>query len=90
MKGFPISALVAIGFGAGFAILANMLALIIVGEINQKVPEDRQVSYFWHGSTIRKQHRLFYPESKLVLFLDLCTVLLISRFVLAVFFMRLS
>jgi hypothetical protein len=62
----------------GFAIMANMLALVIVGQINEKVPANERLSYFGWDSRIRKLHKHLYPKSKLVLFFDLCGILMVA------------
>jgi len=86
--GFPIWALIAMAIGASAALLANMLALIIVGQINQVLPEKERTSYLWHDLRIRGRHRRLYPNSKLVNFLDICIFSMFVSFVFFVFLMR--
>lgn len=81
MMGIPIQA-IAIGLVAGgFAVTLNMLALIMIGKINQKLPLDERVSYFNWGSGIKKQYRGLYPESNLIIIVRVCEILLILCFV---------
>jgi hypothetical protein len=64
-----IVALTSFGVGLSGAFLANMLILMMIGEINRKTSEERLISYF--GYTLSKVVRIFreyrsaYPEGKL-------------------------
>jgi hypothetical protein len=51
-------------FGS-FAVLGNMLALVMVGQINLKAPENERVHYAGWGLSIGKKHRELHPDSKL-------------------------
>jgi hypothetical protein len=77
---FSVRTLIVIAIGAGFAVMGNMLALVIIGQINEKVPENERLSYFRWGLGIRKLHKHLYPKSKLVLFFDLCGILMVACF----------
>ena len=88
--GFPVRALIVVVIGASAALLANMLGLIIVGQLNQKLPIDRPISYFWYDLRIRKQHHQLYPNSKLILLLNLCIIVIIVSVVLFILFMKLG
>ena len=66
-------------FGS-FAILANMISFIMIGKINERVPESERVSYFWWGTEVRKTFKRLYPESKLTLLLNLCVILMVVCF----------
>jgi hypothetical protein len=90
VMGFPIRALIAMAIGASVTLLANMLSLIRVGQINQVLPENERMSYFWYDLRIRKRHRQLYPKSKLVIFLDICIFSMIVSFVLFIVLMRLK
>jgi hypothetical protein len=69
--------------GGAFAFTANMLALAIIDQINQKVPEGERVDWIrWGG--IRKKHRKLYPESRLVLAMDICGALMVLAFIAAI------
>ena len=69
-----------------FAVLGNMLYFMMIGKINERVPENERISYFWWGTKVRKRYKEFYPESKLALLADLCLVLMILSFLLLVRF----
>ena len=47
----------------------NLLTYAMIGEINRKRPNNRQISYFWFGAAkmmnIYDEYRRFYPEGKL-------------------------
>ena len=70
-----------LAFGS-FAIFANMISYVMIGKINELVPENEKISYLWWGTEVRKRFKLLYPESKLTLFLDLCVALMVVCFVL--------
>src|SRR5580704_12251977 len=72
--------------GGSFAILANMVSFIMIGKINERVPEHERISYFWWGTEVRKRYKQLYPEGKLASFADAATVLLVLGFVLIVWF----
>jgi len=60
----------------GLSILASVIFLMIVGEVNRKLPDDQQISYFfWYATKNRKVLRLyrhFYPQSRMVCLWRLC------------------
>jgi hypothetical protein len=70
-------------FGS-FAILANLISLIMVGKINERVPESERISYFWWGTQVRRKYKQLYPESKLTLLLDLCVILMVVCFAILI------
>lgn len=59
-----------------FAIFANMICFAMIGKINERVPDNERISYFWWGTEVRKRFKKLYPESKLTLLLDLCVILM--------------
>jgi hypothetical protein len=68
----PASAIICgLAFGS-FAIFANMISFMMIGKINERVPENERISYFWWGTEVRKRFKRLYPDSKLTLLLDLC------------------
>ena len=78
---------IAIAFlGGSFAIFANMLSFIMIGKINERVPENERISYFWWSTEVRKRYKQFYPASKLALLADLCLVLMVFSFLLVIRF----
>ena len=68
-------------FGS-FAIFANMISVIMIGKINERVAENERISYFWWGTEVRKRFKSLYPDSKFTLLLDLCLVLMAVCFLL--------
>lgn len=66
---------------ATFAILVNLLYFIMIGKVNERVPERERISYLWWGTGVRKKFKQIYPGNKLVLLLDSCVVLLVLSFV---------
>ena len=69
-----------------FAVFANMLSFIMVGKINERVPENERISYFWWGTEVRRRYKQLYPTSKLALLADLCLVLMVLNFLLLIRF----
>jgi hypothetical protein len=63
--------------GGSLAVFANMLALIMVGQVNLKVPEKERIRYSAWGMGIGKRHKQLYPESKLSYAFNLCCILLV-------------
>lgn len=81
IAGFPLKAIIAAAAGGSFAIVLNMLALVLIGKINEKVQPDKRVSYFVWGSGIKKQFRQLYPDSKLLVVMRLCEAGLLLSFI---------
>ena len=46
--------------GGSFAIFANMIYLVMIGKINERVPESERISYFWWGTEVRKRFKRIY------------------------------
>jgi hypothetical protein len=82
----PLSVIVIALLGGSFAIFANMLSFIMIGKINERVPENERISYFWWGTEVRKRYKQFYPASKLALLADLCLVMMVLSFLLLIRF----
>lgn len=57
-----------------------MLSYVMVGQINQRLPENERISYLWWDLRVRKKHREMYPESKLASLFDLCGILMVLCF----------
>ncbi len=74
--------LLIVGFGS-LGAAASMLMLIMIGQVNQKLPVDQRMSYFRWGP-VRQLHRQLYPNSKLVLAYDLCTAGIVLCFLVAI------
>ena len=69
---------------ASSAILANMLSFIMIGKINERMPEHERISYLWWGTAVRKRFKQLYPKNSLVLLLDSCVVLMVLCFVILI------
>ena len=76
----------AVCIGTSAAILANLISFIMIGRINQRVPERDRISHFWWGTEVRKRFKELYPRNKLVLLLDSCLAMMIICFVLMIRF----
>lgn len=76
---------VAVCLGASAAVCANMISLVMIGKINEHLPEGERMSYLGGGGwNVRGRFKRLYPESKLVLLHDLCVVLLVLCFLVLV------
>jgi hypothetical protein len=71
---FSFRTLIVIALGGGFAVMANMLALVMVGQINEIAPERERIPYWGWGLSIGRKHKRLYPQSKLVYVFELCLV----------------
>lgn len=67
-------------FGGTFAVLANTLCFVMIGKINERVPDSERLSYLWWGTEVRKKFRQICPGNRLVLMLDCCVVLMVLSF----------
>jgi hypothetical protein len=47
------------------AVFANMLGLIMVGKVNERLPERERVGYIRWSRNIVKKYEQLYPEGKL-------------------------
>jgi hypothetical protein len=82
----PLRVIVIALLGGSFAIFANMLSFLMIGKINERVPENERISYFWWGTKVRKRYTQLYPTSKLALLADLCLMLMVLCFLLLIRF----
>jgi hypothetical protein len=64
---FPAELIIIGAVLGSLAILLNMLALVIIGKINEKVPEHERMGYLWWGTGILKRYRAIYPNGRLAL-----------------------
>ena len=54
--------------GTSAAVIANVISLVMIGKINERVPESERLSYrAGVGPAERKRFKRLYPESRLVL-----------------------
>ncbi len=49
-----LPAIIAASLGASSAILANTICLVMIGKINERLPEGERISYFWWGTEVRE------------------------------------
>jgi hypothetical protein len=70
--------------GGAFAFTANMIAFQIIDQINKTLPESERLDWLGWGTGIKKRHRVLYPESRLVLAMNVCTALMVVTFVLLI------
>jgi hypothetical protein len=70
--------------GGSIAILLNMLTLVIIGKINETLPERERISYLNWTSTVYQQYRRIYPRGKLVLLIRIGELAMVVWFVVAV------
>ena len=82
----PLRVIIAACLMGSFAVLANTLSFIMIGKINERVPENERISYFWWGTEVRRRFKQLYPENRLVVLLDSCVVLMAVCFVFLIRF----
>ena len=69
---------------ASAAVMANMIYYVMIGKINERLPEGKRISYYWGGTEVRTKFKELYPGNKLTFFLDSCVVLMALSGVLIV------
>lgn len=67
---------------ASAAALANMISLVMIGKINERLPAGERISYILWSSDVRKKFKQLYPSNRLVFFLDACVITMVLCFVL--------
>ena len=78
----PFNTFLPLAIGASAAIVANMLTLIMVGQVNRKLSQSEQISYVsWDIAKVFRYHRGFYPRSKMVYLTAICGVVMLASFV---------
>jgi hypothetical protein len=73
--------IIAGSLGASATIFANVISFVMIGKINERVPESRRISYVWWGTDVRTRFRQLYPENRLVLLLDSCVAMTVLCFI---------
>ena len=68
--------------GTSAAVMANMISFIMIGKINERLPENERISYIRWGTEVRKRFKELYPGNKLTFLLDSCVVLMVLSFIL--------
>ena len=78
----PFSALTIaiIAIGGVFAYTANMLALVMVDQINLKLTEKERISQWAWDLAVGRKHKRLYPESKLSFLFGLCWISVVGCF----------
>ena len=79
---FTVRAIIFGLVGGSLAILANMISFIMIGKINERVPESERISHFWWGTDVYSKFKRLYPDSKLTRLLYLCIILMVVCFVI--------
>jgi hypothetical protein len=82
----PLRVIIVACLGGSFAVLANTLSFIMIGKINERVPESERISYFWWGTEVRRRFKQLYPANRLAFLLDFCVVLMVLCFLLLIRF----
>jgi len=63
--------------GAACILASGVLTYQQIGEVNRKLPDDQQMSYFWFYIEkvvrIRREYRRLYPNSSIPLYQDALT-----------------
>jgi hypothetical protein len=80
----PLNVIVIVLLGGFFAIAANMLSFVMIGKINERVPEAERISYFWWSTGVKKRYKELFPSSKIPLLVNVCVVTLLVLFALTV------
>jgi hypothetical protein len=81
-----LDVIVIVLLGGLLAIAANMLSLVMIGKINERVPAAERISYFWWGTEVRKRYKGLFPASRLPLLFNVCVVMMLVDFALLVRF----
>ena len=73
----PLPIIIAGCLMGSLAVLGNTLYFVMIGKINERVPENERISYFWWGTGVRKRYKQLYPSNRLVLLADVCLILMV-------------
>ena len=65
---------------ASSAVFANTISFVMIGKINERMPDSGRISYFWWGTAVRRRFKELYPRDRLILLLDSCVVAMILSF----------
>ena len=66
--------IVAACLGASSAVLANTVPVVLIGKINERVPDNERISYLRWGTEVRRRFKELCPRSRLVVVLDSCVL----------------
>ena len=63
-----------------------MISFIMIGKINERLPESERISYLCWGAEVRTRFKQFYPGNRLVFLLGCCVVMMILCFIFLIRF----
>jgi hypothetical protein len=81
-----LPAMISVCLGTSGAVLANLISFVMIGKINERVPEDQRISYLWWGTEVRRRFKQLYPGNRLVFLHDCCLAATVLGFFLGVRF----
>ncbi len=69
----PLSAVLLLTAAATAAVVATLVFYIMIGKVNEKLPEDQKIPYFFSFSypylrkpaIVRREYKRFYPSGQL-------------------------
>jgi hypothetical protein len=69
----PVSAVMLLTAAITLAVLATLVFYVMIGKVNEKLPEDQKIPYFFTLSysylskptIVRREYKRFYPSGKL-------------------------
>ena len=74
--------------GISCTVISGFLLTQEIGEVNRKLPEDQQISYWWmyaeKYSKIKKEYRRLYPNGRIHTFGVIFQVVAFALFLLAI------
>ena len=62
--------------------LANTVPVVMIGKINERVPDNERISCLRWGTEVRRRFKELSPRNRLVVVLDSCVLAMILSFVL--------
>lgn len=73
MISFPVDVVVLVALGTTSIIASSLVLYVMIGRVNRKLPEDKQIPYFFSFSypyfskftTIKREYKRCYPNSHL-------------------------
>jgi hypothetical protein len=70
--------------GGSAAVLANLFSFMMIGKINERLPDNERVSYLWWGTNVRARFKQLYPGDRLVFLLDCSVGLMVLSFIVLI------
>lgn len=68
------------------AIVGNFAWLIMIGKVNERVPEPERISYFWGSASLVHRYRQLYPNGRMALVYRVCLIVMVVDFILLLYF----